>query len=1212
MREILTFIGLVLVLVLSAALIGPQFVDWDAERDVMAAHLTQWLGRPVSLSGPVSLRLLPAPKLRLGALAIGGSAGQSTVSARDVKLDLAVMPLLQGRFELTKASFDHVQLKLVQDAAGSFNLPIPATNRLKGVALKALQMRDGVVFLVKPDGTPLLTLHHLDVSAQAASLLGPFTASGSVASPQGPLHFDLSTGNATQGALRLTWSSAAVGILPQAHFDGVMTLAPSAPQLEGQLQLRGALQAAPAGMALPWRSEGMVTADLTHLSASKLKLVLGEAARTVRATGSASLHFGALPHGTISLAAPQIDLDQMIAAKPGRLDSSLPVVKLDPVSWLSGAGPQENVSFPVTLALSTPLINWGGDTLRHVSAQVDVDPSRPLHLQLALRAPAGTQVAMQGVADLGSAARFTGQVAASTDDAPALSRWLGGLDISAATALVQALKSQPFEQLGWQGPLEVSRVSFASQKAAIRLDRTRLAGAIAYTAASKAGAARLFADLDAPALDIDHVPQGTALLDPALDLDVALRAHAVRVAHFGQGMIDAGNLSFHLKRTNGRMDVRSLKLSNLGGADLTASGILAAKGGSIAADISASRLVEASALVARLFPGRLSAALQARAPFLAPARLHITANSATGADNDASPPVTAEITGSLAGTKISGTITPAADGLKAHIALESDEAASFLQQVGLATLPLRGLGGAAVTLEASGIAPHYHVTAKGVVAGTNFDASAEVHVGKMHVDAQGHVHGASADLLPLTRALALALPASGLHLPFTVQADFTRDASGLAVTGLEGEADGNGFSGALQGPASASQNLGVTGTLKLDSLTLPHLLSLVLGTPATRDPAHWSVQVFEPAPGLPKLRGLHLEARHFVTGLARDVGGPASFDLTLQHQSLNIDHFNGLVAGGKVAASLTLARNGLEASLSGAGTFTGIKLNEPTLQSLADGRLQVVATGKSPAKLVANLAGQGTVLLHQPVVPRADGAALGQLLQGLGEGTGHFDAAHVSAVLNTALDQGPLHMADQNMIATLSSGVLQLDGTGRPEALHLSLDVNRGTLKQSLRLPASPAPPLWSGPPPHIGVTFEGPLARPQRHIVMGALLDGLATRAIAVQKAKIAAFKADVQERAMLVRRLHGWQKLERDAAAEKQFEANRTAAAAAAQKAQQAAAAQKALRAAQKIMMQPAPPLRTIIIKPLPPIHLQGAPASPPKAPLNLTPPSSPVPPP
>ena len=65
LRDILTGLAILLIVALSAALAGPYFVDWTSAAGGLEQQLTRLAGVPVQISGPIDLKLLPTPRLKL-------------------------------------------------------------------------------------------------------------------------------------------------------------------------------------------------------------------------------------------------------------------------------------------------------------------------------------------------------------------------------------------------------------------------------------------------------------------------------------------------------------------------------------------------------------------------------------------------------------------------------------------------------------------------------------------------------------------------------------------------------------------------------------------------------------------------------------------------------------------------------------------------------------------------------------------------------------------------------------------------------------------------------------------------------------------------------------------------------------------------------------------------------------------------------------------
>ena len=62
MRIALTILAVILVSALTAALVGPYFVDWSAQRAAVAAQLSRVLGERVNVQGAVDLSGASAPE----------------------------------------------------------------------------------------------------------------------------------------------------------------------------------------------------------------------------------------------------------------------------------------------------------------------------------------------------------------------------------------------------------------------------------------------------------------------------------------------------------------------------------------------------------------------------------------------------------------------------------------------------------------------------------------------------------------------------------------------------------------------------------------------------------------------------------------------------------------------------------------------------------------------------------------------------------------------------------------------------------------------------------------------------------------------------------------------------------------------------------------------------------------------------------------------
>ena len=84
---------------LAAWLVPPQ-LDWARYRGTIAQLASTRLGLPVTIEGPVTLRLLPEPVLTAGKISVGNPATDGMlIRVQALRLRLALWPLLSGRID---------------------------------------------------------------------------------------------------------------------------------------------------------------------------------------------------------------------------------------------------------------------------------------------------------------------------------------------------------------------------------------------------------------------------------------------------------------------------------------------------------------------------------------------------------------------------------------------------------------------------------------------------------------------------------------------------------------------------------------------------------------------------------------------------------------------------------------------------------------------------------------------------------------------------------------------------------------------------------------------------------------------------------------------------------------------------------------------------------------------------------------------------------
>ena len=147
MRIVLTVIAILFITVLTAALVAPPFIDWSAERPRIEAELAKRLGVELSISGPLTVRLLPTPYIEVAHVEIGPHDAPVFV-CDGARLELAITSLASARARFSAIELQRPTLSLDLEAlprpvALPRSSPAPASTSSSCAAGAQLQTRRG-------------------------------------------------------------------------------------------------------------------------------------------------------------------------------------------------------------------------------------------------------------------------------------------------------------------------------------------------------------------------------------------------------------------------------------------------------------------------------------------------------------------------------------------------------------------------------------------------------------------------------------------------------------------------------------------------------------------------------------------------------------------------------------------------------------------------------------------------------------------------------------------------------------------------------------------------------------------------------------------------------------------------------------------------------------------------------------------------------------
>lgn len=1140
MRDILTVLAAVLILVLAAALVAPPFIAWEAHRGAIDRALGRAAGTEVRTDGAIAVRLLPSPRVRVAHLQLGedGPDGPS-LSARTVEAEVALTSLLRGEVRFTRTRIERADLRLPTTREGGWALPLDPMALRRDWAFEDAAVAQLLVTTVRPATGRTDQFLAESVQIGAERLTGPWRIEGTT----GGVPFRLISGELTAEQTLQVKITGGGDVWPRFEVDARLALGigpSSTPGLQGTARILSGppAQVASAGLPIPVTLQTSFKSHNGTIELDPLSIEVGEGGPGVRLTGTGAMRLDD-PRLSLKLEGRRLDLDAFLLSPSGQ----------ETMERLA-RGNLPALPVPLDLDLSLNSIGLGQDELTQFALRASVAKGRAEVERLEVVAPGQTRIAVVGEAGLFAQGGASGRLTVVSAGVDRFLRYLSGLGVVASPAA--ALEGQALEASA-DFSLAAPTASFRNLR--VKLGESILTGSARHTAPVGPARGKLEAQLAIAGLDLTQLPQLNSVFEATQALDVSFILDARNVRHGTRS--GAGRVSARIVSEGATLIVDSLDIVDLAGANARVSGRIAPDGsGRITGKITAQRAAPLIDLLGSVWVGGVSRLVP---PFLREGDLNLdVAAERAGAGGAAPLRVTAK--GRAAGSNLDAdllTVGGATEMLSVQIA--TDAVGRWLERPDLAVLrrPAR------LDLKGLRAGPgRFDLTLAGDAGGVRVATARAFRLGPDDAIEGGEADLASEDLTPYLALLGEGAGAAG-PVPAQLRVTLGRERDASLVT-----AKGRIAGGEIDARLAARSRADLSGTIAVDRLSLPWLVS-AFALNAAPDPrsALWPTSRFGQGSTLVAGAQVSLKVRELLFGRGL-TGADAAFDLALRPDSLSVRNLRAGLAGGRMTGAFAIGRQGSQASLSGEGVVEGASLRAlagPTpFEARVAGNLKIGASGESVAALVSNLSGAGDLRLGELVVPNADPGAIERALPRALADSDPLAPRRLEALLGEELARGPLR-ASVAAPASMVGGVLRLTPvTANAGAAtwqgSVGFDVKGLTLDTRGTLTARSGPKGWSGSPPAMGLAWRGPLAAPNREIDVGPLTSGLAAIVLQRELEKIEAFEAEANERLRLNNRREMERQRERDRIAAE--EAARRTAEEAARRAAEDAARQARLR--------------------------------------------------
>ncbi|WP_134496500.1 AsmA family protein [Microvirga pakistanensis] len=1131
MRDFLTIIAAIVILILAIAVAAPPFIDWKDYRETIDGMISRASGTEARTEGEISIRLLPEPRIILDRLRLGGKTPDSpTLTADDVLAEIALTPLLRSEVRFTETRVGRADILVPVSGKGDWRLPpdlVSGSARGREWAIDSLSIGQLLVT------TQAATTGHTNqafaenVQIEGERLIGPWRVEGTTAG----VPFRLVTGELAENKTVQVKLTGGGDVYPRFDIEARLALdnpspGTTIPDVAGKAKVLFGppAQIAAAGIPIPIAVEtDFKTADGV-VALEGVNLEAGEGGASLRMTGTGSIGITD-PRIALKLEGRRLDADSFVLSSNGRdFASRLKEWSLPPVS------------VPIDLDLKIDSIGLGQEDLTNASLRLSVERGKARVERIEFHAPGETRVALEGQLGLTTQGGIEGKVALASNASDRLARYLNRIKIR--SPFLDMLDGRPVEA---SSDVVFSNPVLSLNRMRVKIGDAITTGNLRYTTPEADERGKLEAQIAIQNLNLDQLPQVSSVFDATRNVDVGFILEA-RGVSAGKSSAN-GRITARVLSDGQALLVENLDIVDLAGANARVSGRIAPDGsGSINGKVTAQRAAPLIDLIGSVWIGGVSKLVPY---FLREGALDVQVGSERVAPPAGSTELRLRTT--MKGTAAGGTIEGSVDSVDGrteslNLSLATGNTGRWVNRTNMAGLArpsridLRG------TRVGSG---QFNVTVAGDVAGAQISTLRPFALSESDdVVDSGEAEFVTADVTPFMLLLG---DGAGVKAPVPVKARVTlgrvRDASHLDVTG---QVAGN----AVQASLNVRSRSEIDGEVSLDRLSLPWLsAALALNVPG--DPnatAIWSNARFGQSGRL--VSGGQVTFRIGALDLGRGIQGTrASFVLEAQPDGISVRNLDASIGSGRLTGSTTITRQGATATVVGEGALDSVPLwavvGPTPIEALLSGNLRFGTAGESMSQLIAALGGAGDWRITRLRVPSADPAVFDRALrQALAENEPLVEGK-AEAIINAELGRSALLAQTVTTSAAIVGGSLRLSPfvvESGPSTWQGAVTFDLKTLELDARgsLVARTSPAGWSGAPPSIGLGWRGLLANPVRDVDAGPFRNGLAAIVLKRELEKIEAFERAAAERQ---RQIQAQQEAERQRARAAAEEAARQA---------------------------------------------------------------------
>ncbi len=601
LKTLLTVVGVLLAVLIAAVLIGPSLIDWNAQRDRIAAEVQKITGHELTIRGDMELSLLPVPAMSAKGVSLAnieGGSPEPMVALEDLRVRIALLPLIQGVVQVEQIVLVEPKILLevlpdgrrnwvFADPSGQSAAPAAPFDETSGfeVRLDDFSIEKGRLIYRDAETGREERIEDLDARIVADSLIGPFAAKGSLRAGGVAGSFEATVGRVVgEGATPFNSLFKLADGTTSLQLSGALSAHGDAVSLRGRVKgegdslagliggLTGQAEVLPEVLARKFSFLGEIAVDSQSLALSELSLQLGPTQLTANVTSLLDAPYDA----RIVVNAPRFDLDRLLEEEAAPVQEG---------ASNAAAGGEEKPAWPIPadargrVELSIEAMIYRGQLIRQLRLEAALGEGA-LNVERAMALlPGSSDIAFTGsLQESEGVPQFTGRLDAASDNLRGFLHWVG--------ADVSSIPPDRLRRMSLSGLVTGTAKQISFSELDLRMDLTRLSGGVVIVPRARPGlgiglaldSINLDGYLPSETADSGRLRQpetegqeeeagsGLALLD-SFDANLNLRAGTVTLHG-----LNAKDVQLDATLQRGVLEFRTARIGDLAGGKLNYQG----------------------------------------------------------------------------------------------------------------------------------------------------------------------------------------------------------------------------------------------------------------------------------------------------------------------------------------------------------------------------------------------------------------------------------------------------------------------------------------------------------------------------------------------------------------------------------------------------------------------------------------------------------------